>query len=140
MPAIDVVPIPDNVLTSIQMMIETTPHENVADRLAEILSMIQIAQARMRDCTSIGFRGIVNFRENLGSYLIDFGAIYAITSSLFVYSRNKISFDSEFNMQPLHYNKILDSFLSFDMHSAAYDELKDQVRGMAEAEITANSL
>lgn len=128
-PALSTIAVPDNVLTTVQMMLETTPHENVADRLSEILGMLQVIQARISGRIFQTPQVVTEAdRDNIGSYIIDCAAIYALTSSLFGYSRSKADFEKPYDMPPLFWTEISTAFLSLDFHSGAFDDIREIVR------------
>jgi hypothetical protein len=120
--------IPESVMANISTMIENTPHENVAERLSEIVGMIQIFQARMRGCANgdMGSSAALR-RHTIGHYMVNCGMIYAYVSSLFGYSRDKATFDKPYRLEPVRSDKVATAFMSLGMHGAQYQSVFERV-------------
>jgi hypothetical protein len=127
-PPFELQTIPDSVMAILNAVLETTPHDAIADRLSDMLAMIQVFQSRLKSMRDSNFHsGNMFVDETIQSYIINSGEIYTLASSLFDYARKKTEYSAAVTLDDLMYDKVLDAFRIFEMYSAAFDPIRDTV-------------
>jgi hypothetical protein len=117
--------LPQTVLTNFETILERTPHDMVADRLSDLIAMIQVFQSR---CEGIN-REFSHMDHNFVAECIsNCAAIYATSSSLFDYARDKTQFDREFILEPIMFDKVMSAYFAFSMHNEIFEPIKSLTR------------
>lgn len=124
--AIEIRPVPLPLVMEIKNLIEATP-SRVGERLADMLSDVQIIGARLDDFANPE-EGRILLAENIKSFIIDTVELHARAASAFAYARrrsNEIGDENDVG------NRILTSLhlLGFDDH--AYPDLLDKAKQRA---------
>lgn len=97
--------VPDDVMKTIEVMIEHTPHANVAARLAAMIAQIQMFHSRLLKYKNVAAHDALD-GANLPYLVLSGVIVFTYVDSLFRYSRDQIDYSAEYPLEDIDWDYV----------------------------------